>query len=105
MLQLSKIVQHYPEYLLFGGHYIRVLRFISYPVTATVALLRNLWMNKDLIELGVHLRLVTRLEPTKLRWDMSTQWKYRRLYYSIAEAESRLDPPIMENIRVSQALL
>lgn len=90
MLQLSKIVQHYPEYLLFGGHYIRVLRFISYPVTATVALLRNLWMNKDLIELGVHLRLVTRLEPTKLRWDMSTQWKYRRLYYSIAEAESKL---------------
>lgn len=90
MHSLNRIVQHNQNYLLFGGHYIQTLRFKDYPAFGTANLLQELWSNKKLLVLGVHIRLSTKLEPTKLKWDLKTQWKYRRLHYSIEEAESKL---------------
>lgn len=86
----NKIIHHSPDYISFGGHYIKTLQIKDYPNSGYGGMLRGLWKDKELLDLGVHIRHSKRMAPTKLKWNNSMKWKYKRLYYSIREKEETL---------------
>lgn len=105
MARQTKIVQHHPNYIAFGGHYIRCFIINGFPTAGIARTFESLWNNQELIDLGVHIRLTNRLEPTRLKWNTSLKWKYRRLHGSVREAQSQVgEVARIEEVKALEAL-
>ncbi|MEW9124340.1 MAG: hypothetical protein AB2421_16635 [Thermotaleaceae bacterium] len=101
----NKIIQHHPNYIAYGGHYIKTFMFKDYPTVEAVTILKDIWTDERFLALNIHMRHTKRMAPTKLTWNWSVKWKYRRLYASIKEKEKQVgEVPRIEEVKALNAL-